>query len=60
VFLAVFVDDILIACANNQILRQVKQKFHSRFEMTDLGLAQEFLGIRIIQTEAGTYLFGPV
>ena len=50
VFLAVFVDDILIACANNKILLQVKQEFHSRFEMTDLGLAQEFLGIRIIQT----------
>jgi hypothetical protein len=48
VFLAVFVDDILIACANNKILLQVKQEFHSRFEMTHLGLAQEFLGIRII------------
>jgi hypothetical protein len=40
VFLAVFVNDILIACANNKILRQVKLEFHSRFEMTDLGLAQ--------------------
>jgi hypothetical protein len=29
VFLAVFVDDILIACANNKILLQVKQEFHS-------------------------------
>ena len=56
VFLAVFVDDILIACANNKILCQVKQEFHSRFEMTDLGLAQEFLGIRINQTDAGISL----
>ena len=55
-FLAVFVDDILIACANNKILCQVKQEFHSRFEMTDLGLAHEFLGIRIIQTDAGISL----
>jgi hypothetical protein len=53
VFLAVFVDDILIACANNKILLLVKQKFRSRFEMTDLGLSQEFLGIRIIQTDDG-------
>jgi hypothetical protein len=56
VFLAVFVDDILIACANNKILHQVKQKFHSRFEMTDLGLAEEFFGILIIQTDDGISL----
>jgi hypothetical protein len=45
VVLAVFVDDILIACDNNKILRQVKHEFRSRFEMTDLRRAQEFLGI---------------
>ena len=45
VFLAVFEDDILIACANNKILRQVKQEFHSRFEMTDLGLAQKSFSV---------------
>jgi hypothetical protein len=56
VFPAVFVDDIVIACANNKNLLQVKQEFHSRFEMTDLGLAQEFLGIRITQTDAGISL----
>ena len=62
VLLAVFVDDILIACANNKILLNVKQEFHSRFEITDLGLAHEFLGIRIIHyiPKRHRHLFGPV
>ena len=49
VLLAVFVDDILIACADNDTLTYVKNKFKSRFDMTDLGLASDFLGVRIIQ-----------
>ena len=53
VFVAVFVDDILIACANLDILCQVKKSFCKSFEMTDLGLAKEFLGIRITQDAAG-------
>lgn len=49
VLLAVFVDDILIACKCLTLLTSVKDKFKSKFEMTDSGMVTEFLGVRIIQ-----------
>ena len=51
VFAAVFVDDILIACTNIDILSQVKHLFCKSFEMTDLGPVKEFLGVRLIQDD---------
>ena len=50
-FAAVFVDDILIACANLDVLSQVKRLFCKSFEMTDLGPVKEFLGVRITQDQ---------
>jgi hypothetical protein len=44
VFLAIFVDDILV------VIAQVKREFQSTFSMTDEGLAQEFLGVCITQS----------
>ena len=49
VFMAVFVDDLLIASANMAALSFIKQRFMRRFTMTDIGPAREFLGVRIIQ-----------
>jgi hypothetical protein len=49
VFLAVFVDDILVAPTSEKAIAQVKRAFQDTFTMTDEGLAQEFLGVRITQ-----------
>jgi len=49
VVIAVFVDDILIASDNNCALDHVKGLFSNKFKITDMGLAQEFLNIRITQ-----------
>ena len=43
VFMAVFVDDLLIAIANMAALSFIKQRFMRRFTMTDMGPAREFL-----------------
>jgi hypothetical protein len=45
----VFVDDILLAARSDVAIAEVKQLFQSEFIMTDEGLAQEFLGVRITQ-----------
>jgi hypothetical protein len=49
VLIAVFVDDILIASDNDAALTHVKGLFSRKFRITDTGLAQEFLNIRITQ-----------
>jgi hypothetical protein len=53
VILAVFVDDILIAAANAEVLAEVKSSFSKKFKIKDMGLAEEFLNIRITQSSAG-------
>jgi len=45
----VFVDDILIASASVSVIRQIKNLFHEKFKIKDMGLATEFLNIRIRQ-----------
>jgi hypothetical protein len=49
VLLAVFVDDILIASENVSAINQIKTAFRNRFQIKDMGLAEEFLNIRITQ-----------
>ena len=51
VLLAVFVDDILIASANESVIVKVKSHFHKKFKfkIKYMGLADEFLNIRITQ-----------
>jgi hypothetical protein len=49
VLIAVFVDDILIASDNDDAIIHVKNLFSRKFKVTDMGLAQEFLNIRITQ-----------
>ena len=49
-FIAVYVDDLLIFCANMSYIRVIKGKLAARFKMTDLGPAQHYLGIEVIRT----------
>ena len=54
VVLAVFVDDVLIACANTHIIAEIKSMFKDHYTVTDMGVAKEFLGVRIIQGDRYT------
>jgi hypothetical protein len=47
--IAVFVDDIIIASDNDDALIHVKNLFSIKFKVTDMGLAQAFLNLRITQ-----------
>lgn len=49
VLIAVFVDDILIAAENLDVINHVKSLFSKQYRIKDMGLAEEFLNIRITQ-----------
>ena len=41
------VDDIVLACNDQEIMRNEKKDMQKRFEMQDLGEASQILGIKI-------------
>jgi hypothetical protein len=49
VFAAIFVDDILIASSSDAVIVKVKNSFKHKFTCSDMGLAKDFLSIRITQ-----------
>ena len=50
VLLAVFVDDMLIASTCLATIAHLKRLFKEQFQIDDMGMCQEFLGIRITQS----------
>ncbi|GKB54982.1 zinc finger, CCHC-type containing protein [Tanacetum coccineum] len=56
VILCLYVDDMLIVGSNDKIIRSNKDRFKSKFDMKDMGLADVILGINIIRTENGLVL----
>ena len=53
VILLLYVDDILITAANNEEIDRIKGLLHDKYKMTDTGLARQFLGIDILQSDTG-------
>lgn len=47
VYLAIYVDDILIFGPNNSTTTELEKTLHSEFECTDLGIAHYILGIQV-------------
>ena len=56
-YVAIYVDNLLIIGADMEIIKHIKKKLGERFKMTDLGAAQHYLGIEIIKSEGPT---GPI
>ena len=48
-YIAVYVDDLLAMGPNLDLLNNIKKKLAKRFNMTDLGPAQHYLGVEIIR-----------
>ena len=54
-------DDIFIACADLNIITEIKARFCERFDMTDMGAVEHFLNVRVtrgqdfIQLDQQTY-----
>lgn len=53
VILLVYVDDILIFSKNKSLINKVVDKLGKRFEITNLGGVNKFLGMRVTQSEDG-------
>uniref|UniRef100_A0AAV1U3A9 Reverse transcriptase Ty1/copia-type domain-containing protein n=1 Tax=Peronospora matthiolae TaxID=2874970 RepID=A0AAV1U3A9_9STRA len=53
IFVALYVDDLIIASSSNKSPREAKSALSERFEMTDMGKLKFFLGIEIERAESG-------
>ncbi|GMF70890.1 unnamed protein product [Phytophthora fragariaefolia] len=49
IFVALYVDDLILASSSDKMLQDTKQALSDRFEMTDMGQLKYFLGIEIEQ-----------
>jgi hypothetical protein len=48
--LTIYVDDIIIACANLEYVKEIKDKFCKEFDMTDMGQLEHFLNVRVTRS----------
>ena len=51
-FIAVYVDDIILAGKSNKKIKTVKEMLATRFEVKDMGLLHYFVGVIIVQDPA--------
>ena len=56
--LFVYVDDMIIAGASNEIVEDMSNKFKKRFKMKDLGTPRRIIGLDLVQTSQGILLSG--
>lgn len=49
IFVALYLDDLILASSTSKMLQETKQALSKRFEMTDMGQLKYFLGIEIEQ-----------
>ena len=56
VFIALYVDDLLMVWKSRKVLDLVKEKLREKFDMKDLGVATFLLGIELRRKEGGDML----
>lgn len=57
IFIAIYVDDLLIVGKDKQEISAVKEALHGRFQMTDLGPCSYYLGIRIRRNRSAKTIY---
>ena len=55
-FIILYVDDILIGCQSKSFISKIKSYLSKTNDMKDLGKANEFLGINIVQNYDGIFI----
>ena len=56
VFLAVYVDDLIIASQKLSVIKKTKTLFAQKFAVKDMGQLHYFLGVRVEQTDSTVWL----
>ena len=56
VILCLYVDDMLIVCSDDEMIKSTKAMLSTRFDMKDMGLADVILGVKILRTSDGLVL----
>ena len=56
IFLAVYVDDIILASKKPEVTQKTKKLFASNFDVKDMGRLHYFLGVRIVQNEGNVWI----
>eukprot|EP00253_Pinus_taeda_P035498 PITA_35498 len=55
--LVLYVDDIILADSDINLINHVKSSLKKKFEMTNLGHLHYFLGLQVLQSKEGIFLF---
>jgi hypothetical protein len=57
IILVLYVDDLIITSSDSKLLNHVKTSLKKKFEMKDLGFLHYLLGLQVLQTNEGIFLF---
>jgi hypothetical protein len=57
IILVLYVDDLILTGSDSNLLNHVKTNLKKKFEMIDLGFLHYFLGLQVLQTNEGIFLF---
>ena len=50
-FIAIYVDDIILAGKSGEKMKAVKEMLFANFDMKDMGLLHHFLGVKVVQNQ---------
>ncbi|KAJ9565578.1 hypothetical protein OSB04_001544 [Centaurea solstitialis] len=53
---SLYVDDMIVTGSKESMMEEFKQSMKSEFDMSDLGMMRYFLGVEIIQNDAGIFM----
>nr|GEV95109.1 hypothetical protein [Tanacetum cinerariifolium] len=56
ILVQVYVDDIIFGSSNPQLCREFEALMHEKFQMSDMGELNFFLGLQVLQKEDGIFL----
>lgn len=57
VFVAVYVDDIIMTCTDAEEITSLMGYLHDKFKIKNLGRLQYFLGLEILYQDSGVIIF---
>ena len=57
IILVIYVDDLILTSSDPKLLTHVKSSLKKFFEMSDLGHLHYFLGLQVLKTKEGIFIY---